>query len=238
MKTTPLLLAFTLISSPLLAADDSLKTPQTADEIINQLKPAEQPSGVRMRGLGTGFRGVTVEMPKKQEATPEPQPVSPPQTVKATPEVTPTPVPVPAPTPAPISAPVEKPVTPPQTVVQETQPAPTLNMKVTFEFNSAKLTKEAQKTLQLLGTALQHESLKPYRFQIAGHTDAAGSETYNQRLSEKRAKSVGRELSQKYGVDLARITIVGYGETKLLYPRAPRHSDNRRVQVTNLGPVN
>ena len=49
--------------------------------------------------------------------------------------------------------------------------------------------------------------------QIAGHTDSTGSETYNQQLSERRAQVVKNTLAGQ-GVNPARMTIVGYGESK------------------------
>jgi OOP family OmpA-OmpF porin len=48
---------------------------------------------------------------------------------------------------------------------------------------------------------------------IEGHTDSIGSETYNQRLSERRAESVRRYLVDK-GVDASRLETHGYGESQ------------------------
>lgn len=68
--------------------------------------------------------------------------------------------------------------------------------------------------------------------QIAGHTDNTGSEEYNQRLSERRANAVKNGLVQM-GVDLVRMTAVGYGETR---PIASNNTEagrqmNRRVEI-------
>ncbi len=65
-----------------------------------------------------------------------------------------------------------------------------------------------------------------------GHTDAVGSETYNQELSERRAKAVMNYLIAQ-GIDGHRITSVGYGETE---PVASNDSEvgrqaNRRVDL-------
>ncbi len=66
---------------------------------------------------------------------------------------------------------------------------------------------------------------------IGGHTDYIGSEAYNQKLSEKRAKAVYDYLVEK-GVDPSRMKWVGYGETR---PKAKGRTDedraiNRRVE--------
>lgn len=72
---------------------------------------------------------------------------------------------------------------------------------------------------------------------IAGHTDSSGSETYNQKLSERRANSVKNALVQR-GISAARITAIGYGESS---PIADNNTEsgrqqNRRVEV-RINPV-
>lgn len=66
---------------------------------------------------------------------------------------------------------------------------------------------------------------------IEGHTDSVGRADYNQSLSEKRAASVAAALSERFGVDAARITSVGYGEAKPVESNetAEGRSANRRV---------
>lgn len=63
---------------------------------------------------------------------------------------------------------------------------------------------------------------------VAGHTDARGSEAYNQSLSERRAHSVAKVLVAS-GVNPARIRIIGYGESM---PISSSYDVNRRVEVT------
>jgi outer membrane protein OmpA-like peptidoglycan-associated protein len=62
---------------------------------------------------------------------------------------------------------------------------------------------------------------------VEGHTDSAGSEAYNQALSEKRSLAVKRALTQK-GVDPTRIQTVGFGESQ---PISSNHAMNRRVVI-------
>jgi outer membrane protein OmpA-like peptidoglycan-associated protein len=63
------------------------------------------------------------------------------------------------------------------------------DLRVTFSFNSAELTPEARLQLDILAEALLDDQLATGRFEIAGHTDAVGSPSYNQQLSERRAKA-------------------------------------------------
>lgn len=67
---------------------------------------------------------------------------------------------------------------------------------------------------------------------LEGHTDNIGSRAYNQKLSERRAESVAKEL-EKFGVEKSRIQTVGYGQDK---PRSSNdtkegRADNRRVDA-------
>lgn len=67
--------------------------------------------------------------------------------------------------------------------------------------------------------------------EVAGHTDSDGSESANQRLSERRAASVAAYLV-KGGIDAHRILSVGYGETLPLAPNdtAKGKARNRRIE--------
>jgi outer membrane protein OmpA-like peptidoglycan-associated protein len=114
---------------------------------------------------------------------------------------------------------------------------PSVNFQIRFKFGSADLTPEAREVLDRIGEALQSDQLARFRFQIAGHTDAVGSDAYNQRLSEQRAAAVLDYLMQRYGdrIDPSRLESVGYGEERLLDPANPNSAVNRRVQVINLG---
>ncbi|MGB7122196.1 MAG: OmpA family protein, partial [Bradyrhizobium sp.] len=76
--------------------------------------------------------------------------------------------------------------------------------------------------------------LKGSTFVVAGHTDAIGGEAFNQDLSERRADTIKRYLTEKYGIAGADLVTVGYGKTKLKDPSAPMSPVNRRVQVVNL----
>ncbi len=64
-------------------------------------------------------------------------------------------------------------------------------------------------------------------YTIAGFCDATGSEEYNQKLSEKRAESVKKELVNRYGVNEEQLSVVGYGKGKPFGDA--KYSINRRV---------
>ncbi len=73
-------------------------------------------------------------------------------------------------------------------VLAETRP--NIDLEITFDYNSANISAKAQPAVQALGKALSSDQLKGSTFIVAGHTDAVGSETYNQDLSERRADTI------------------------------------------------
>ena len=75
--------------------------------------------------------------------------------------------------------------------------------------------------MQALGRALTSPELKGSTFVVAGHTDAAGGEGYNQELSERRADSIKRYLVDKYSIAGSDLVTVGYGKSKLKDPSQP-----------------
>jgi outer membrane protein OmpA-like peptidoglycan-associated protein len=114
-------------------------------------------------------------------------------------------------------------------------PQPSIDLHIPFDFDSNKLTPDAIVILRTLGEALRDQRLVKYRFKIAGHTDARGTEEYNQSLSERRAQAVRDYLLSQYGVQASRLETAGYGKTKLADPSNPEDGINRRVQVINIG---
>jgi len=109
-----------------------------------------------------------------------------------------------------------------------------VNLYVNFAFDSADLTSDARITLDRLGYALVDDRLKPFSFMIEGHTDAKGSDDYNQKLSERRANAVRDYLTAQFGIEPGRLQARGFGKMRLLDPERPEDGVNRRVQVLNL----
>jgi outer membrane protein OmpA-like peptidoglycan-associated protein len=108
------------------------------------------------------------------------------------------------------------------------------DLKVRFGFDSAELEPTSKAQLDELGRALQTEDLRSYRFQIAGHTDAAGSDQYNEWLSQQRASAVASYLTNQHGVTGDRLQAMGLGERELADPQNPTDGVNRRVEIRTL----
>jgi outer membrane protein OmpA-like peptidoglycan-associated protein len=98
---------------------------------------------------------------------------------------------------------------------------------VNFAFNSAVLEPEARQTLQAQANWIRQ--FPEVRFRVYGHTDAVGSNAYNQRLGLRRAQAVvGYLVSQ--GISRSRLeALVSYGETRPLVPTNDREPRNRRT---------
>jgi outer membrane protein OmpA-like peptidoglycan-associated protein len=116
--------------------------------------------------------------------------------------------------------------------VAKTQP--NIDLEITFDYNSANISQKSMPSVQALGRALTSPDLKGSTFVVAGHTDAAGADAYNQDLSERRADSIKRHLVEKFGIAGADLVTVGYGKSKLKDPAQPLAEVNRRVQVVNM----
>lgn len=116
-----------------------------------------------------------------------------------------------------------------------TEAQPSIDLDVNFEYASAQLTADARIILDNLGRALTDPALRNSHFLLAGHTDAKGTDEYNQALSMRRAQAVAGYLTKQYNVEANRLKVEGYGRSKLLDPANPLSAINRRVQVANLG---
>jgi outer membrane protein OmpA-like peptidoglycan-associated protein len=111
---------------------------------------------------------------------------------------------------------------------------PKIDLDIQFDYNSDKITTTSMPSVQALGKALSDANLKGSTFVVAGHTDAIGSDAYNQDLSERRADTIKRYLTEKYGINGTDLVTVGNGKTKPKDPNAPMDPINRRVQVVNM----
>ena len=111
---------------------------------------------------------------------------------------------------------------------------PKIDLEINFDYNSADISTKSLPSVQALGRALTNNDLKGSTFVVAGHTDAAGGDAYNQDLSERRADAIKRYLVDKYGINGTDLVTVGYGKSKLKDPSQPMAEVNRRVQVVNM----
>jgi OmpA-OmpF porin, OOP family len=106
---------------------------------------------------------------------------------------------------------------------------------VTFRVNSAVLSPEAKQQLdEFAGKAA---TSKAYTIEVAGHTDATGSEAKNFRLSRARADAVVQYLAVNHKIPLRRfVTPMGYGKTEAVADNSTvtGRAQNRRVEVKML----
>lgn len=113
--------------------------------------------------------------------------------------------------------------------------------EVQFELDKATLTPQGQDSLQVLyQTLIENPTIT---IELAAHTDTRGSDKYNLDLSQRRAQSCVNYLVSK-GIDPARMTAKGYGETRPRITDAEiakmatneekeaAHQKNRRVEFS------
>lgn len=136
--------------------------------------------------------------------------------------------------PPPAAPPVVAPEPEEETFVAPEPPAPTARRLVLrgvqFEFDRSRLTDEARGVLDEAVGLLKDQPATSVV--VEGHTDASGSDSYNQALSERRAAAVADYLAAE-GVDRTRLRPVGKGEGQ---PVADNETEegrrmNRRVEL-------
>ncbi|MEF1341674.1 OmpA family protein, partial [Vibrio rotiferianus] len=104
-----------------------------------------------------------------------------------------------------------------------------LKEKINFQFDSSRLSANSQSWIQNLG---QYLSSRPdVDVVIDGHADSSGAESYNEGLSERRAKEVESQLLTM--IPRQRLFSRGFGE---LVPKCSNSSSigkacNRRVEL-------
>jgi len=143
------------------------------------------------------------------------------------------PAPAPAPAAAPAPAPAAKPAPAPA-------PAPVAAAKVTyaadafFDFDKAVLKPEGKAKLDDLVAKVKDINLEVII--AVGHTDATGSDAYNQGLSVKRSEAVKAYLVSK-GIEKNRVYTEGKGEKQPVADNktSSGRSKNRRVEVEVVG---
>ena len=107
----------------------------------------------------------------------------------------------------------------------------TLNADTYFDFDKSNLKPEGKKALDALVAEMKIDQVE--EITVVGHTDSIGTEAYNQKLSERRAKTVADYLVGK-GVPAAKIKASGKGESQPVADNKTKagRAKNRRVEVT------
>jgi outer membrane protein OmpA-like peptidoglycan-associated protein len=110
-----------------------------------------------------------------------------------------------------------------------------IDKQVNFKRASAKIVGKVSFALldEVVDILVRNRQIKKVR--IEGHTDNRGGKSYNQKLSERRARSVMEYLVAQ-GISPSRLEHRGYGQTKPLVPNTSRRNRarNRRVEITIL----
>ncbi len=143
----------------------------------------------------------------------------------------------PAPAPAPAAAPAPAPVAAP---APAPAPAPVAAAKVTyaadafFDFDKAVLKPEGKAKLDDLVGKVKGVNLEVII--AVGHTDAVGTDAYNQKLSVKRSEAVKAYLVSK-GIEKNRVYTEGKGEKQPVADNktAEGRTKNRRVEIEVVG---
>nr|WP_040676977.1 OmpA family protein [Rhizobium mesoamericanum] len=112
---------------------------------------------------------------------------------------------------------------------------PQMVLEINFENDSVAIQPKSYRTLGLLAEALHHPNLWDYKFLVIGHASATGDEKHNLELSEQRAAAIKEALSTTFAVDPQRLYAVGVGEHLPIEGTDANASNNRRVQLVNLG---
>lgn len=101
---------------------------------------------------------------------------------------------------------------------------------VNFDTNKATIKSESIPILDNAVRVLNENSSVHVR--VEGHTDSRGSDAYNLQLSQRRAESVAAYLTSQ-GIDGARLSAVGYGESAPVAPNDTKENmyRNRRVDL-------
>jgi OOP family OmpA-OmpF porin len=105
---------------------------------------------------------------------------------------------------------------------------------VNFDFDKATIRPDAAPILEEAARALQDEPT--IDVSVEGHTDAMGTDAYNDRLSERRADAV-RDYLIELGVSAPRLMARGFGESQPVATNATDEgrAQNRRVELKVIG---
>jgi OOP family OmpA-OmpF porin len=114
---------------------------------------------------------------------------------------------------------------------QQAARKPSASLLITFETNSAELTAQAKKQLDVVAQALRNDKLSEYHFNVEGHADPRGGHDLNLSLSQQRAESVIQYLVSSHGIEEARLKAIGKGSSELLNTSNPIAPENRRVTI-------
>lgn len=117
--------------------------------------------------------------------------------------------------------------------VRQDKNAVTVSMlgDVLFDFDKASIRPGAEPALLDIARVIKSDTAG--KVSVEGHTDSKGSASYNKDLSLRRAKAVAQWL-QSHGVDKARLSVQGLGDTRPVQPnKLGSGADNPQGRAQN-----
>ncbi|KKB80461.1 hypothetical protein VW35_06385 [Devosia soli] len=110
---------------------------------------------------------------------------------------------------------------------------------LTFDTGAATIDRDQVASLSAVANGMLQllKSNPAETFLIEGHTDAVGSDIANLRLSDLRAATVARILTDFYGVPPENLATQGYGERYLKIRTESAERENRRVTIRRITPL-
>ena len=110
---------------------------------------------------------------------------------------------------------------------------------ITFDTGSSAIRAAEARKLADLGRLMQSllDSNPRHVFLIEGHTDAVGSAASNLLLSDRRAESLAKALTEYFGIAPENLVVQGYGESELKVQSSGDERANRRVVVRLITPL-
>ncbi|MCK4839003.1 MAG: PD40 domain-containing protein [Desulfobulbaceae bacterium] len=131
--------------------------------------------------------------------------------------------------------PIEQPVKIEPEIIPEAPVEINMN-NIFFAFNQADLQPESYMEMQRWVRMLEEN--EHIHLHISGHADSIGGDSYNQKLSEKRAQAVVGYLGDN-GIAVERLVAEGFGERQPVSPNDTEEGrqQNRRVQVRIINSV-
>lgn len=120
--------------------------------------------------------------------------------------------------------------------IEPAMPAPKAEAKLIileeehFDFDKSTLTAKGVEIMK--ENVLVFKDNPDMKVRIAGYASASGTEEYNQKLSERRAKTVKDYLMNEGGIAPGRLTTIGYGETRpAVYEPIPSEIESKAAKA-------
>jgi OmpA-OmpF porin, OOP family len=112
---------------------------------------------------------------------------------------------------------------------------PQMRFDVVFDQDSSLIRPASYQTIGSIADALSDPKMRPYRYLIVDHVEAAGRRDHNLILSQRRAESIRDVLVNTFKVSPKRLQALGLGEEQLQDVNRPASPVNARVQIITVG---